>query len=137
MGLVPFDAPEANKGRYADVEDSSSSDGALPPPLPIAAPKKVLPLLAIGGLGLSTVKKDGENLTAEEMADASQLQSQLQQPRPVPGAGSGSSSETETMSEHNQKFEGGSHEGSLKDDTTGRGNEEALEQVVLGQPSGS
>jgi len=32
-------------------------------------PKKVLPKLAIGGLGLSTLAKNDDGKTAEEMAD--------------------------------------------------------------------
>jgi len=40
----------------------------LPPPLPAYKPKGLGFNLKIGGLGLSTVAKDGEK-TAEELAD--------------------------------------------------------------------
>lgn len=53
---------------------SSSSDAALPPPIPVQNKMpRVLPKLAIGGLGLSTVAKVDGGKTAEEMADAAIL----------------------------------------------------------------
>jgi hypothetical protein len=48
-------------------QDSDSSNAGLPPPLPVYR-TFALPKLAIGGLGLSTVAKDGEK-TAEEIGD--------------------------------------------------------------------
>ena len=46
----------------------------LPPPLPKAPPLGGgLPKLAIGGLGLSTIKAEGQKMTQEEMADIQQL----------------------------------------------------------------
>lgn len=48
----------------------SSSDAALPPPLPVNnRVSSFLPKLAIGGLGLSTVAKTEGGKTAEEIAD--------------------------------------------------------------------
>ena len=48
-------------------QDSGSSDDGLPPVIPVAR-TFALPKLAIGGLGLSTLAKDGEK-TAEELGD--------------------------------------------------------------------
>lgn len=56
------------KAGFIKHQDSDSdSDAGLPPPIPIAR-TFAMPKLAIGGLGLSTVAKDGGK-TAEEMGD--------------------------------------------------------------------
>lgn len=62
-------SPEQSTIKAANLkhQDSSSSDDGLPPPLPVAK-TFALPKLAIGGLGLSTVAKDGGK-TAEELGD--------------------------------------------------------------------
>ena len=41
----------------------------LPPPLPPSKPQKLGLSLAIGGLGLSTLAKNDEGRTAEEIGD--------------------------------------------------------------------
>ena len=48
------------------MESGSDSDEGLPPPLPVATRPSFN--LKIGGLGLSTIAKEGQK-TAEEMAD--------------------------------------------------------------------
>ena len=69
------DASSNSDGKEAaDDNASSSSDAALPPPLPVQSFKpSVLPKLAIGGLGLSTIAKVDGGKTAEELADAAIL----------------------------------------------------------------
>ena len=54
------------------VESSDSSDAGLPPAIPVSKPKGFSLGLSLGGLGLSTVARDGER-TAEQMADMSTL----------------------------------------------------------------
>jgi len=46
----------------------TDSDEGLPPPIPPENKLSFLPKLAIGGLGISTLAKDGEK-TAEEIGD--------------------------------------------------------------------
>ena len=58
---------EAHGKVKSDIDSDSSSDAALPPPLPVKKTSFV-PGLKIGGLGLSTVAQ-GNGKTAEEMAD--------------------------------------------------------------------
>ena len=58
---------EANGLSPANNDSDSSSDAALPPPLPVKKTSFV-PGLKIGGLGLSTVAQ-ANGKTAEEMAD--------------------------------------------------------------------
>ena len=70
--------PQAETANEEAADSESDSDQGLPPALPVKAPGLALgfkmPALSLGGLGLSTLKKDGESMTQEELADAKQLQ---------------------------------------------------------------
>lgn len=59
------DQPDENTQK----QSSSDSDDGLPPPIPKKPLGFKLPGLAIGGLGISTLKAEGQNMTQEEMAD--------------------------------------------------------------------
>ena len=56
----------------------SDSDEGLPPPLPVATRPSFN--LKIGGLGLSTIAKEGQK-TAEEMADMQTLAQSKMKPK--------------------------------------------------------
>ena len=63
----PYSVPEESKQPdFAGGNSSDDSDLGLPPAIPMKAPAIggfALPKLAIGGLGLSTVKQNGQDLT--------------------------------------------------------------------------
>ena len=60
---------EAKKKPVENLQetDSDDSDAGLPPPIPVKKPS-AMPNLNIGGLGLSTLAKNGGK-TAEELGD--------------------------------------------------------------------
>ena len=66
-------SPEPISGQKIEIE--SDSDEGLPPPLPIqpAKPGGFKLGLNLGGLGMSTLKAEGQNMTNEELADLKQL----------------------------------------------------------------
>jgi len=81
---------------------SSDSDSGLPPPIPEIEMRKPSGFsLAIGGLGLSTVAKDGEK-TAEEMADMQVLKEAKQKPKEKSDSDSDGADQTSAIANINK-----------------------------------
>ena len=62
------DAKKRPQSKSSKSQSESDSDDGLPPPLPSKPLGFKIPGLAVSGLGISTIAKDGEK-TAEEMGD--------------------------------------------------------------------
>jgi hypothetical protein len=70
---VLYEAKKRPESKCSYSQPESDSDDGLPPPVPSKPLGSGIPGLAVGGLGMSTIAKDGQK-TAEEMGDLRVLQ---------------------------------------------------------------